>query len=185
MEEDSSTSFFPSLQHSRTRKANTSSRLSPWRWEIKAKRHTERHFVLFLNTWEWLQNYWEWHWKHSGEKKSPKYTSKLQLAPPRALPSIRLGRDVFCPSAWAGSCPQPGKPEGGAEAMKGWTPTALSCKGCACWEPLWVMSKDSAFYSLSWTPNSHYSLANFRRNLFKMWEQAFPIVFWDLCRVGN
>lgn len=69
MEEDSSPSFFPSLQHSRIRKANTSSRLSPWRWEIKAKRHTERDFVLFLNTWEWLQNYWEWHWKHSGEKK--------------------------------------------------------------------------------------------------------------------
>lgn len=50
-----------------------------------------------------------------GKKKSPKYTSKFQLTPPWALPLTRPGRDVFFPSPWAGSCPQPGKAEGGAE----------------------------------------------------------------------
>lgn len=34
------------------------------------RKETERDFFLFLNTWEWLQNYWEWHWKHSGKKKN-------------------------------------------------------------------------------------------------------------------
>lgn len=236
MEEDSSPSFFPSLQHSRTRKTNTSSRPFPWRWEMKKVRQRERDFVLFLSTWEWLQNYWEWHWKHSDRKKNHPSTHPKSDWLQHGLCPGRLGRDVSSPCPWAGSGtaeegdlrgaaalpslaltpphplssvphsstarsapaavpfftsppspadigipaadPQQSKRGGRgvwpAETLKGWTSTALNCRGCVCWKPrakFSVMSKDSAFLLTFLNSQHHHNgLAKFRRNSFKMWE---------------
>lgn len=172
------------------------------------RRETQRDFVLFLNTWEWLQNYWEWHWKHSVKKNPPSAhpncnwlhhrrrqgcfpslsmgwlmfprpesweeaaaLPSLASAPPHALTSVPTQQhSSVCPSCCsllilppspvdidipaadsqqaAGQRKIGGRGVWAAEALKGWTCTALICKGCAGWKPRAKILSDVKGFSI-------------------------------------
>lgn len=79
---------------------------------------------------------------------------------------------------WHSCCRFPAKEgEEVCDQQKPWKdghPLLWIAKRCASWKPrakFWVMSKDSAFLlTFLNSQHCHNSLANFRRNLFKMWE---------------
>lgn len=83
-----------------------------------ARREGEREGVkdimLFLNTWEWLQNYWDRHGKCSERKESPRNTLRSPVTALWALCCIRTGREILLPSGWASSHPLPAHTDWGS-----------------------------------------------------------------------